>query len=169
MKRFYNADLFLVILFAIVSAVSLFYYPLSQFPLRVIPSLLLLFFLPGYALTAVLYPVKDSLGLIKRVLIGIVLSAALTLLFTLINLSGILNIPSITIFIILAVFTIIVAFIALRRRKNVKRYIKCQSCNGYYQLKEGESLEDFSKCNCGGELEYADYNPVKKKTKFIIV
>ncbi|NMC58653.1 MAG: NERD domain-containing protein, partial [Candidatus Methanofastidiosa archaeon] len=35
------------------------------------------------------------------------------------------------------------------------RYLICDTCRGYYELKEGESAEDFSsKCECGGNLEF---------------
>ncbi|NYB52064.1 MAG: thioredoxin family protein [Methanobacteriaceae archaeon] len=34
-------------------------------------------------------------------------------------------------------------------------YLICDHCNGYYELKNGESPEDFDlKCECGGRLEY---------------
>jgi|GEM_PF-2248687 hypothetical protein len=35
-----------------------------------------------------------------------------------------------------------------------KGYLVCESCGGYYKLKKGESPDDFSKCQCGGELRY---------------
>ena len=35
------------------------------------------------------------------------------------------------------------------------RYIICDDCEGYYKLEYGESLEDFDKCQCGGNLRYA--------------
>ncbi|MGZ7136009.1 MAG: hypothetical protein ACXVHY_09035 [Methanobacterium sp.] len=44
-----------------------------------------------------------------------------------------------------------------------KAYIRCKSCNGYYKLKEGESLEDFLTCSCGGKLEYSDKTSNKNK------
>lgn len=31
-------------------------------------------------------------------------------------------------------------------------YLVCTRCNGYYQLDEGESPEEFEECQCGGEL-----------------
>ncbi|MGZ7116803.1 MAG: hypothetical protein ACXVHS_05040 [Methanobacterium sp.] len=32
-------------------------------------------------------------------------------------------------------------------------YLVCNECNGYYELQEGESPEDFTnKCECGGNL-----------------
>ena len=37
-------------------------------------------------------------------------------------------------------------------------YLVCESCNGYYELKKGESPDDFDSCQCGGILEYvADF------------
>lgn len=35
-------------------------------------------------------------------------------------------------------------------------YLVCKKCGGYYELEEGESPEDFSNCECGGDLEYLD-------------
>lgn len=34
-------------------------------------------------------------------------------------------------------------------------YIVCESCGGQYKLEEGESLEDFDACECGGKLKSA--------------
>ncbi len=31
-------------------------------------------------------------------------------------------------------------------------YLECDNCKGYYELQNGESPEDFSKCECGGKL-----------------
>lgn len=35
-------------------------------------------------------------------------------------------------------------------------YLKCQKCGKYYKLHEGESLDDFAHCSCGGSLIYAE-------------
>lgn len=36
-------------------------------------------------------------------------------------------------------------------------YLICDTCHGYYELKNGESPEDFSsKCECGGNLEFKE-------------
>jgi len=36
-------------------------------------------------------------------------------------------------------------------------YLVCNKCEGYYELKPGESPDDFTdKCECGGKLEYHD-------------
>ncbi len=42
-------------------------------------------------------------------------------------------------------------------------YILCDKCKGYYELQDGESLNDFDVCQCGGNLKYLnslddDYN-----------
>ncbi len=36
--------------------------------------------------------------------------------------------------------------------------IICKKCKGYYRLKEGESLEDFESCACGGELKISEFH-----------
>ncbi len=33
-------------------------------------------------------------------------------------------------------------------------YLICDRCNGYYELPEGESKEDFQECQCGGNLTF---------------
>jgi hypothetical protein len=33
-------------------------------------------------------------------------------------------------------------------------YLLCKLCGGYYELAEGESPDDFERCQCRGELEY---------------
>ncbi len=33
-------------------------------------------------------------------------------------------------------------------------YLVCEACNGFYTLKKGESLADFEKCECGGQLKH---------------
>lgn len=39
---------------------------------------------------------------------------------------------------------------------NVMPYLFCKKCKGYYELNEGESLEDFERCECGGELIFSE-------------
>lgn len=172
MKKLYNLDIFLVIILTLISVISIFTHPLHEFPIRVIPCLLILFFLPGYALIAALYPYKENKWLIKSLPLGIIISSALTFILISIKLFNLADISQTIIFAILAAFTIIMSLIALRRRKNLKRYLKCKSCNGYYLLESGESLADFEKCTCGGELEYAKPgyipNKAKRKTTFTI-
>lgn len=35
----------------------------------------------------------------------------------------------------------------------------CEKCGGYYELNEGESPEDFDRCQCGGKLKYCKILP----------
>jgi hypothetical protein len=35
-------------------------------------------------------------------------------------------------------------------------FLYCKKCNGYYSLQEGESVDDFESCECGGKLIYVD-------------
>ena len=40
-------------------------------------------------------------------------------------------------------------------------YLICEKCGGYYELQEGESIEDFDSCQCGGKLGYNRKNTTK--------
>ena len=50
-------------------------------------------------------------------------------------------------------------------------YLVCERCGGCYELKPGESPEDFEKCECGGTLHFVEKldqnveNPVKNRNK----
>ncbi len=33
-------------------------------------------------------------------------------------------------------------------------FLICSECNGYYELEEGESADDFDNCHCGGRLDF---------------
>jgi hypothetical protein len=38
-------------------------------------------------------------------------------------------------------------------------YLICERCGGYYELNEGESPDDFDRCQCGGKLRYSKTLP----------
>jgi hypothetical protein len=39
-------------------------------------------------------------------------------------------------------------------------YLVCDNCQGFYELKPGEKVEDFNRdCDCGGTLEYFKQSP----------
>jgi hypothetical protein len=42
----------------------------------------------------------------------------------------------------------------LTTKKENPGYLICEKCKGYYELEEGESLEDFESCECGGNLKF---------------
>jgi ribosomal protein L40E len=53
---------------------------------------------------------------------------------------------------------------AERMGNKKKGYLVCESCGGYYELQKGESLEDFDRCQCGGDLTYyASLNEIEKQ------
>ncbi|MEN6554500.1 MAG: nuclease-related domain-containing protein [Methanobacterium sp.] len=35
-------------------------------------------------------------------------------------------------------------------------YLVCETCNGYYELQNGESPDDFESCQCGGNLKHVE-------------
>ncbi len=41
------------------------------------------------------------------------------------------------------------------------RYLICENCGGYYELQEGETIDDFYGCDCGGNYREAEYNEVR--------
>ena len=42
-------------------------------------------------------------------------------------------------------------------------YLNCEKCGGYYQLKEGEAIDDFEGCSCGGNFKFVkDIDKVNK-------
>lgn len=51
-----------------------------------------------------------------------------------------------------------------------KGYLLCTECGGYYQLKNGETPEDYEECECGGKFEYKgpeiSDKPAKSGKKF---
>lgn len=46
-------------------------------------------------------------------------------------------------------------------------YLVCEKCGGYYELKEGEAIDDFEGCQCGGKFKFVktldELNLVKDK------
>ena len=41
--------------------------------------------------------------------------------------------------------------------ENTNGYLVCGECGGYYELQEGEDPEDFTECECGGQLIFYWY------------
>ncbi len=167
MKQLQNRDILMVILLSIISILCIFVPPLNEFPLRVVPATLLLFILPGYALITVLYPLKESFGLKKRILFGIILSTAITIFFSLISVFSASKFSYNLFFTVLVIITVLMGTIThIKRRKSDKSdgYLVCENCRGHYKLGRGEFPEDFKHCQCGGNLRYvkSDQNKLKK-------
>jgi hypothetical protein len=46
----------------------------------------------------------------------------------------------------------------IKPAKKDQHFLVCNKCGGYYELKEGESPDDFDlECDCGGHLEHQDH------------
>ena len=119
-KRNIHPDLALVILLTLLCIPFVLIPPLNEIlPIRIILGLLLVLFLPGYALIATLFPRKDDLDGIERVALSFGLSIAITPLLGLgLNYTpfGIRLTP---VLIVLSVFTIPLAIGAYVRRSRI--------------------------------------------------
>lgn len=159
MKRSYNIDIILVVLLAIISFICISTPDLNKYSAAVIPYLLLLFFLPGYS---ILIALSTKRGLIRRIVMGIILSSVIVFSYT--TFSNQVEIPFETFLLILTGLTLFFAAAGYIRRIRASKkpeYVTCKSCEGYYKLEEGESLDDFEACHCGGELKYAEISKQK--------
>lgn len=163
MKRSYNLDIILVILLALISLACLSIKGSSKYFAVVALYILLTFFLPGYSLFSALSSKNTRLA--KKIAMGVLLSIFILLLFistlqyTDLHFKTLLQtLAGITIF--FAIIAYLRIFIASKSTKN--RYIICEDCGGYYKLEDGESLDDFGACHCGGKLKYAENNFMSK-------
>ena len=163
MKRPNNTDIILVVLLAVISIVCIMTRSLNKYVIVLIPYGLLLFFLPGYSILTVLSTKKISLS--TKILVGILISMVIT--FILISTIYYTKTPFKYRLLIIAGATIAFAAVGYVRRviasRKPDRYVICENCNGYYKLEEGESLEDFEACRCGGQLRYAEDNFMSKE------
>ena len=54
-------------------------------------------------------------------------------------------------------------------------YLVCDKCGGSYELQEGESPDDYGKCECGGNLNYSEkleneiISPIPSQNKNLIL
>ncbi len=115
-----TTDLQLVTAFILLSALTILLPPLNETPLRVILGLPLVLFLPGYSLTAALFPRKDDLGFIERIALSFGLSIAIAPFICLILNYTPWGIRLIPILISVSEFTILSTALAYKRRMNVE-------------------------------------------------
>jgi len=112
-KKSYRDLIFALIL--TIAAVAWLNIPvLDKYPLNIAPYFLLLLFLSGYSLLAVLKPV-NQIGVVKRVIYSIVLSLLITIIVSLLSF---FNSTSLQMFIVIPVLTFILILIAFIRRRN---------------------------------------------------
>ncbi len=116
----FDLDLALVILFTILCIPFVLIPPLNEIsPVRIILGLPLVLFLPGYALIAALFPIKDDLDGIERVALSFGLSIAITPLLGLALNYTPFGIRLAPVLIVLSVFTISLAICAYVRRSRI--------------------------------------------------
>lgn len=174
MNRYHYSQIDLIVILIITLCVITINLPFIQLDVGIKDSLSIFFILiPGYSLLEFIYPL-NNFGIFKRLLFGFLLSMGI--LFMAVILENIIYgsslVPQSTILIILSIVTIAFVILAfIRRNRNINsiksaKYLKCQECNGYYKLKEGEHKDEFETCECGGKLQEVDSEiKLKESTK----
>ena len=112
-------DLALVIFLTLLCILFVLIPPLNESPVRIIFGLLLVLFLPGYALIAALFIRKDDLDGIERIALSFGLSIAISPLLGLALNYTPFGIRLTPILIVLSVFTIALAIGACARRSMI--------------------------------------------------
>ena len=119
-KKIIPSDIFIVIVFTLLTVIFIVFPPLSNTWIRTVLGLPMVLFFPGYALIAALFPGKDDLDGIERVALSFGLSIAVVPLLGLgLNYTpwGIRLIP---ILITLVIFTLGMCIITIYRRSEGK-------------------------------------------------
>lgn len=76
-KCIYKQDLALLLIFSLFACIFVLVPPLNETPLRIIFALPLLFFIPGYAFIAAMFPRNDSISGIERFTLSVGFSIAI--------------------------------------------------------------------------------------------
>jgi uncharacterized membrane protein len=112
-------DLALTLLFTVLCVLFVFIPPLNQTPIRIVLSLPLVLFLPGYSLIGVLFPRKNDLSGIERAALSFVLSLAIVPLLGLVLNYTPFGIRLEPVLFVLSAFTISLSLVAWVRRMKV--------------------------------------------------
>jgi hypothetical protein len=56
----------------------------------------------------------------------------------------------------------------LYKTEGSKGYLVCEECGGHYELRPGESPEDFEECECGGKLNYSALLPSHNESEDLV-
>lgn len=76
-KQDYPDDLIFVVVWMIASIVAIYLPGLNETPIRVVLSLPIIIFIPGYSLISALFPKKDDLSNMERIALSVGFSAAI--------------------------------------------------------------------------------------------
>ncbi|NMC59080.1 MAG: hypothetical protein GYA51_06820, partial [Candidatus Methanofastidiosa archaeon] len=107
-------DLIVLIVLSIASLAFLSVPALDQFPINLVPQLLILLFLPGYALMSVIDPLFNRRSTVRKVIWSFTLSLFLTVasLYVPVGVSGYMT---------LVISTVILSLFAFYRRRRSSR------------------------------------------------
>mgnify|MGYP000574839595 CR=1 FL=1 len=117
-----SLDLLVIAFLAFLGMFAILLEPLSSSPLRPVLGLVLLFFLPGYALTRFLYPSKRELGFLERIALSVGFSIVLAVVIGLTLNYMFIGLGTKVVAFSLSLITLIfVLFSSLRRKLRTKR------------------------------------------------
>ena len=116
MKKPFDKDILLIILITIISIICIFTLPLTKYPINLVSYILLALFLPGYAFMAAIYPRKEDFGPYKRIFGSILVSLFITIILAFLTRYKVLSIGTSSIYLIIAITTIILSLAAIYRR-----------------------------------------------------
>lgn len=146
MKKASYADLALLLIVTVISTVCIAILPLDKYSINIISYLLLAFFLPGYGVISVFYPLKANSQIYKYVLGALILSLVIIILMFTLTLNGIVSINLTKIFLYLGIVTVILLLIAVYRKfrfnKNLNKRNKVAEIPSYMH---SEMKEDYAK------------------------
>ena len=153
-----NTDIGIVVILTTLSIILFNIHVLNNAEIMIFLKITV-FFLLGYSLLAIIFP-DNNISKAKFFLASGLWSLIVVFVLALV-LGVVLNFSSETFINILLIITNVFIAVAFIRRvklpeKIENEYIVCENCRSYYKLKEGESLDDFEACRCGGRLKYAD-------------
>ncbi|MEZ5336044.1 MAG: DUF1616 domain-containing protein [Methanolobus sp.] len=119
MKKLVPDDLLIVIAFTLLTSFFVILPFLSENPLRIVFGLLMVLFLPGYALIAALFPGKEDLDGIERLSLSFGLSIAVVPLIGLVLNYTPWGIRLVPILVSLTIFTLSMVAVAVYRRQQL--------------------------------------------------
>ena len=132
------SDLTVICIWIIITSISIIIPAFGNAYIRTILTIPVVLFIPGYVLMAALFPRKDDIGIIERIVLSFGLSiVVIPLLGILINFTfGIKLVPILA---VLYIYTIVLISIAIHRRKKLSEDVQfsVQFDNIYYLIRDG--------------------------------
>lgn len=162
-------DLAVILTLSIASLIFSLVPVLNEYPLNILPLLLILLFLPGYALMAVINPLFNQTPVIRRIIFSLIISIVLTMSLTLISIytpfktSNFLTLIILTLILsILAVFRRILFSRRLRAYGHKKEFESAKRDQPIESDEEDISQDEIIKKNVEDKKQEAKFTPTKK-------